>query len=59
LRAVTPDEEQALRRTAKASSERVDGIQRAQALLGVRAISTQSKVEENLSEICNPYCGSV
>jgi transposase len=34
---MTPDEEQAVQRTAKATSERVDVVQRARALLGVRA----------------------
>jgi transposase len=37
LRAMTPDEEQALARTAKASSERVDVVKRARALLAVGA----------------------
>jgi transposase len=37
LRAIAPEEEQALQRTAKASSERVDVVQRARALLAVRA----------------------
>ena len=37
LRAMTPDEEQALQRTAKASSERIDVVKRARALLAVRA----------------------
>jgi len=37
LRAMTPDEEQALQRIAKATSERVDVVKRARALLGVRA----------------------
>jgi len=37
LRAMTPDEEQAVQRTAKATSERVDVVKRARALLGVRA----------------------
>src|SRR5262245_51657808 len=37
LRAMTPDEAQALQRTAKASSERIDVVKRARALLAVRA----------------------
>lgn len=37
VRAVTPDEEQALQRIAKATSERGDGVKRMRALLGVRA----------------------
>jgi transposase len=37
LRAMTPEEEQALKRTAKARSERVDVAQRAHALLAVRS----------------------
>ena len=37
LRAVTPAEERALQRTAKATSERVDVVKRAQALLAVKA----------------------
>jgi transposase len=37
LRALTPEEAQALTRTAKASSERVDVVKRARALLAVRA----------------------
>jgi transposase len=37
LRAMTPDEEQALARSAKATSERVDVVKRARALLAVRA----------------------
>jgi transposase len=37
LRAMTPEEAQALTRTAKASSERVDVVKRARALLDVRA----------------------
>jgi transposase len=37
LRALTPAEEQALQRTAKASGERVDVVQRARALLAVQA----------------------
>src|SRR5258706_8864120 len=37
LRAVTADEEQALQRTAKATSERVDVVNRARALLAVQA----------------------
>jgi transposase len=37
LRAIAPEEEQALQRTAKASSERVDVVHRARALLAVRA----------------------
>ena len=36
LRAVAPNEEQALRRTATATRERVDVVHRAQAVLGVR-----------------------
>jgi hypothetical protein len=37
LRAVTPAEERALQRTAKATSERLDVVKRAQALLAVKA----------------------
>ncbi len=37
LRALTQEEEQALQRTTKASSERVDVVKRAQAILAVRA----------------------
>jgi transposase len=37
LRPLTPAEERALQRTAKASSERLDVVQRAQALLAVKA----------------------
>jgi hypothetical protein len=37
VRAATSDEEQALQRIAKATSERVDVVNRARALLGVRA----------------------
>jgi transposase len=37
LRAMTPEEERAVQRMAKASSERIDVVQRAQALLAVRA----------------------
>jgi len=37
LRAMTPDEERMLERTAKASSERVDVVKRARALLAVKA----------------------
>jgi len=37
LRALTPEEERAVQRTAKASSERMDVVKRARALLAVRA----------------------
>jgi transposase len=37
LRAMTPDEERAVQRTAKATSERLDVVKRAHALLAVRA----------------------
>ena len=37
LRTMTPEEARAVQRTAKASSERVDVVQRARALLAVRA----------------------
>jgi len=37
LRAMTLDEERAVQRAAKATSERVDVVKRARALLGVRA----------------------
>jgi transposase len=37
LRAMTPAEERAVQRTAKATSERLDVVQRARALLAVRA----------------------
>ena len=37
LRALTPEEERAVQRTAKASSERLDVVQRARALLAVKA----------------------
>ena len=43
LRAIAPEEEQALQRTAKASSERVDVVQRARALLAVRAGSSYTQ----------------
>jgi transposase len=47
LRAMTPGEERAVQRTAKASSERVDVVQRARALLAVRAgqLYTQAAAE--------------
>jgi hypothetical protein len=59
LRAMTADEEQALRCMAEPTSERVDVVQRTQVLLGVRGLATRSKVEMNASEICNSCCGSV
>jgi hypothetical protein len=37
VRAMTPEEERAVQRTAKATSERVDVVQRARALLAVQA----------------------
>jgi hypothetical protein len=37
LRALTPQEEQELQRVTKATSERLDVVKRARALLGVRA----------------------
>src|SRR5258708_39981882 len=47
LRAMTPGEEQAVQHTAKATSERIDVVKRAQALLAVRAgqIYTQAARE--------------
>jgi transposase len=43
LRAMTADEEQALQHAAKATSERVDVVKRAQALLAVRAGQTYTQ----------------
>jgi transposase len=43
LRAMTPDEERAVQRTAKASSERLDVVKRARALLAVRAGQTYTQ----------------
>ena len=47
LRVMTPEEERAVQRTAKATSERVDVVQRARALLAVQAgqSSTQAAGE--------------
>src|SRR5258708_37371024 len=43
LRAMTPGEEQAVQHTAKATSERIDVVKRAQALLAVRAGQTYTQ----------------
>jgi transposase len=46
LRAMTQEEEQALERTVKASSERVDVVKRARALLAVRAGKAYSEAAQ-------------
>ena len=65
MRAVTPHEEQALRRMAKATRERVDIVQRVQAVVGVRASALPDRKWERMRAKCvpqypsTPDCGAV
>jgi transposase len=46
LRPMTPEEERLLQRTAKASSERLDRVKRAQAILAIRAGHTYTQAAQ-------------
>ena len=57
LRALVPQEEQELQRVVKATSERLDVVKRARALLGVRAGQSKVHIELRTEAHCHiPIC---